>query len=74
MMRGVFRRTCPDGADLSLPQAFWELQPRIVVTTNYDSVLQWANPQARRVLNHQHAELADLFAAASTNESVVRGM
>ncbi len=61
VMRQTFRRPCPAAADLSLPGAIWELQPSLVVTTNYDSVLQWARPKTPQVLNHQSAELADLF-------------
>ena len=54
-----------------MPQAIWELQPALVVTTNYDSVLQWAKPGARRLLNHQTAELADLFAAYHPTEPAI---
>ena len=60
-MREMFRIGRPGDVDLSLPQAIWTLQPRLVVTTNFDSVLQWACPAATLVLNNQPAELADVF-------------
>ena len=46
--------------DLETPKAIWAIRPRIVVTTNYEKVLSAANPEARRLLNHQTAELATL--------------
>ena len=54
-------------ADLSLPQALWALRPAIVVTTNYDDVLRWANPAARTILNDQKAELAELYRTATAD-------
>jgi hypothetical protein len=54
-----------DPTALALPQALWSLRPTIVVTTNYDDVLGWANPAARTILNDQPAELAELYRTAS---------
>ena len=39
------------------------MRPKVVVTANYDRVLQWSNPAARIATNSQQANLADLFAA-----------
>ncbi|MFM7166585.1 MAG: SUMF1/EgtB/PvdO family nonheme iron enzyme, partial [Planctomycetaceae bacterium] len=49
--------------DLRLTQAIWGLKPRLVVTTNYDRVLQWGSEaaDARVVLNSSHRELQALF-------------
>ncbi|MEI7698282.1 MAG: SUMF1/EgtB/PvdO family nonheme iron enzyme [Planctomycetia bacterium] len=48
--------------DLTLPQAVWGLNPRLVVTTNYDRVLHWASDKdPRLVLNTSHGELRQLF-------------
>jgi len=46
MMSEKFKISQPSDADLSLPQAIWKLNTGIVITTNYDQVLTWANPQA----------------------------
>ncbi|HEX6904538.1 MAG TPA: SIR2 family protein [Thermoanaerobaculia bacterium] len=40
-MEKAFGRARPPGADLSSVEALWRLQPRLVITTNYDSVLEW---------------------------------
>ncbi len=52
--------------DLSLPKAIWSLNPSLVVTTNYDRVLQWSaeGPDTRIILNNAHAELRTIFEAA----------
>ncbi|MEN9555581.1 MAG: hypothetical protein RLZZ232_1867 [Planctomycetota bacterium] len=52
--------------DLSLPKAIWSLNPSLVVTTNYDRVLQWSaeGPDTRIILNSAHAELRTIFEAA----------
>jgi hypothetical protein len=42
VMQGAFRRPRkPPGADLSAVQAIWRLQAPFIITTNYDSVLEW---------------------------------
>ena len=51
--------------DLALPRALWSLRPSIIVTTNYDRVLIWANPAANAILNDQRAELGDLYRTAT---------
>ncbi|MFN5287547.1 MAG: hypothetical protein ACK5KS_22210, partial [Planctomyces sp.] len=45
-----------DACDLRLTKAIWGLKPRLVVTTNYDRVLQWGDQDAepRVVLNSSH--------------------
>ena len=43
-MKSIFGMAQPNGIDLSLPNAIWSLKPRVVVTTNYDRVLEWAKP------------------------------
>ncbi|MBV9880365.1 MAG: SIR2 family protein [Gemmatirosa sp.] len=46
-MRAAFdQRRLPD-ADLSAVEAVWRLQPRLVVTTNYESVLEWPFDHSR---------------------------
>jgi formylglycine-generating enzyme required for sulfatase activity len=51
--------------DLALPRALWSLCPSIIVTTNYDRVLIWANPAANTILNDQRAELGELYRTAT---------
>lgn len=55
----VLRPDC----DLTLPQAIWGLNPRLIVTTNYDRVLQWGGEDRdpKVVLNNSHSELQALF-------------
>ena len=60
-VRQRFHVDCPVDADLSLVEALWRLEPRLVLTTNYDEVLRWANPDATAVANSQRAELSELF-------------
>src|SRR3989338_116087 len=53
-----------DENSLALPQAIWELGSRLIVTTNYDRVLQWSCPNSQdyRGLDiEQKAELAALL-------------
>jgi|GEM_PF-2378512 len=52
-----------EACDLRLTKAIWGLKPRLVVTTNYDCVLQWggADTNPRVVLNSSHRELQSLF-------------
>jgi formylglycine-generating enzyme required for sulfatase activity len=61
VMSKTFKIPQPSDADLSLPQAIWNLNPGIVITTNYDQVLTWANPQAEIRLNSHKDELAGLI-------------
>ena len=61
VMCECFRVEQPADADLSLPRAIWDLRPSLVVTTNYDSVLEWAHAGASIVLNDQPDELAELY-------------
>lgn len=61
VMRERFKIDRPGDADLSLVEAIWSLEPGLVVTTNYDSVLEWTEPRAGRVMNHQEAELVELY-------------
>ncbi len=48
---------------LTLPQAIWGLNPKLVVTTNYDRVLQWAadHDEPKVVLNTSHGEIHRIF-------------
>jgi hypothetical protein len=68
VMREVFGKEKPPDVDLSAPNALWRLRPRLVITTNYDSVLAWSKPESVRVYNHQVAELARLV----TDPTVLR--
>lgn len=40
-MQRAFDVPRPRGANLSAVEALWRLKPRLVITTNYDSVLEW---------------------------------
>ena len=61
-MKGVFDiKEKPSDANLALPQALWSLQPKLMVTTNYERVLEWAHPKSQHITNSQHGNLADLF-------------
>ncbi|MDA1051677.1 MAG: SUMF1/EgtB/PvdO family nonheme iron enzyme [Planctomycetota bacterium] len=61
VMRERFQIDRPADADLSLVEAIWRLEPSVVVTTNYDSVLRWTEARAELVMNHQTAELLELY-------------
>ena len=61
----------PADADWSLPQAVWDLQPSLVVTTNYDHVLHWTNPDSIPLLNHQKEEFAHLGQKSAHRPSTV---
>jgi hypothetical protein len=67
----VFQVDCPSDVNLSLPKGIWNLRPSIVITTNYEDVLQWANAGSQRMLNDQHAELVDLFRASTPDRPIV---
>ena len=64
VLRRRFDIAEPAGADWSLPDAIWRLQPSVIVTTNYDDVLFWRKRESRRMLNDQPEELAELYRAA----------
>jgi hypothetical protein len=70
-MQAIFGVAPPEDVDLSLPAALWALRPKLVVTTNYDRVLQWANAAARVATNSQRANLAALFAGSSADQPLV---
>jgi hypothetical protein len=40
-MQAAFDKQRPRQADLSAVEALWRLAPRLVITTNYESVLEW---------------------------------
>lgn len=67
VLRNTFDVPQPDppAPGLALPGALWSLRPSIMVTTNYDNVLCWANPAAKTILNDQRAELAELYRTAT---------
>jgi hypothetical protein len=71
VMESVFDIERPDDVDLALPSTLWSLRPKLVVTTNYEDVLQWANPAARFATNSQKANLADLFAGPEAGKPFV---
>lgn len=71
VMRGTFGVDRPEDATLELPAALWSLGPRLVVTTNYDRVLQWSNPAAVVATNSQKGNLADLFNASTSAKPFV---
>jgi hypothetical protein len=58
MLKQFFHKRRPADSSLAVPERLWRLSPRLVLTTNYDSVLEWANPEARHLCNHQKSELA----------------
>ncbi len=71
VMQSTFGIDRPADADLALPTALWSLQPKLVVTTNYDRVLQWSNSSARVATNSQKGNLADLFAQSDGDKPLV---
>jgi tetratricopeptide (TPR) repeat protein len=50
----------PEGASTELPNAIWALKPKLVITTNYDNILEWTNRKAAMCCNSDTAEIADL--------------
>ncbi|MEK6258115.1 MAG: SUMF1/EgtB/PvdO family nonheme iron enzyme [Planctomycetota bacterium] len=64
VMKFRFAVDQPADADLTLPTALWSLKPKLIVTTNYDRVLQWSNPLAQVATNAQRDKLAKLFAGS----------
>jgi|GEM_PF-1599446 len=67
-LRERIRHRRPDGVDLSVVHALWELQAPVVVTTNYDDVLLWGREDAEPVSNDQDDELNLLDQQASSTE------
>jgi hypothetical protein len=58
-LRKHYRRQRPRDLDLGVVQGIWMLRPRLVITTNYDSVLRWGGPpEVQIVANDQPEELA----------------
>jgi SIR2-like domain len=51
----------PEGANTGLPEAIWGLMPKLVITTNYDSILEWTHRKAATCCNSDTAEMADLL-------------
>ncbi|MFM7164378.1 MAG: SIR2 family NAD-dependent protein deacylase, partial [Planctomycetaceae bacterium] len=58
--------------DLSLPKAIWKLNPRVVVTTNYDHVLHSSAEQTNPLLvrNNCFNELRTLFSSSESRPAV----
>ncbi|MEM7391449.1 MAG: SIR2 family protein, partial [Verrucomicrobiota bacterium] len=54
-------RDAPEDADLALPEAIWKLQAPLVVTTNYDRILEWSNSRATPRCNPDTQEIAELL-------------
>ncbi len=73
VMKTTFGVTQPFDVDLSLTKAIWSLNPCRIVTTNYDRVLEWANPksQIQLVKNSEASNLADLFQTATADNPFV---
>ncbi|MBL7044927.1 MAG: SIR2 family protein, partial [Pirellulaceae bacterium] len=71
VMQSTFGIGQPADVDLALPTALWSLRSKLVVTTNYDRVLQWSNSAARIATNSQQANLADLFAGSEADKPFV---
>jgi len=71
VMQSTFGIDQPADVDLALPTALWSLRPKLVVTTNYDRVLQWSNSAARFATNSQQANLADLFTGSEADKPFV---
>ena len=66
-MQAVFdRRLPPPNANLSAVEALWRLRPRTVITTNYDSALEW--PFAPRGGGRPYAQATDPPGVAYNDE------
>ena len=70
VMKSIFAIRQPKDIDLSLPIAVWSLAPNVVVTTNYDHVLEWAKP-SESVKNSEVSNLADLYSKSTTENPFV---
>jgi formylglycine-generating enzyme required for sulfatase activity len=66
-----FKIEKPADANWSLPDAIWDLKPRVVITTNYDDVLSWRKPNSKQLLNRQKPELARLYRDATVENPCV---
>lgn len=60
VMVELFHKAKPADADLSLHKLIWEMNPDLVLTTNYDSALEWANEKASPILNTNRSDLAGI--------------
>ncbi|QDT05328.1 hypothetical protein K227x_37280 [Rubripirellula lacrimiformis] len=60
VMVELFHKAKPADADLSLHKLIWEVNPDLVLTTNYDSALEWANEKATPILNANRSDLAGI--------------
>lgn len=56
--------------DLRLPKAVWSLKPKLIVTTNYDRVLEWAG-DCDPVTNSQVGNVAELFTKSTVEQPTV---
>lgn len=61
VMRSLFLKTKTESFNLNLQEAIWRLNSKLIVTTNYDSALEWANGSASPLLNSQRHDLAGLL-------------
>ena len=71
-MKASFRIRKPTEAevDLRLPKAVWSLKPKLIVTTNYDQVLEWAG-DCHPVTNSQVGNVAELFTKSTVEQPTV---
>jgi hypothetical protein len=60
-MQAMFHKPPETNFDLRLQKAIWSINPKLVITTNYDSALEWSNAKASRLLNHQTGDLAGIL-------------
>ena len=58
VMQRIFGARQSTKANLAVPTALWGLKPKLIVTTNYDRVLTWANNASQIATNDQSANLA----------------
>lgn len=61
VMRELFHKPYQNGFDLRLHETIWQINSRLVITTNYDSSLEWEKSSVTRVLNHQKQDLVGLL-------------
>ncbi|MEI7701886.1 MAG: SUMF1/EgtB/PvdO family nonheme iron enzyme [Planctomycetia bacterium] len=71
VMKSTFEIDRPVDANLALPQAIWSLKPSVVVTTNYERVLEWGGPASKFVVNSQRANLNSLFQESTVDSPKV---
>ncbi|WP_428261341.1 SIR2 family protein [Haliangium sp.] len=67
------RREIVDDCSLTLSQAIWQLGSRLVITTNYDRVLEWGCPEPHdlaRQFNSAPAEFGELVRGGATKPTV----